>query len=120
MHIEEVKEEKKNFVLVKVLDLPGGGGCACSSVPRTPEYLMAFQQKCDELKAALETNFPGQAAVEFIDLEHNPSQRATEAGQLLMTTKYPSPLVLIDEEPRFAGSIQVGQIVKEVGKILAG
>ena len=29
----------KDFVAVKILDLPGaGGGCACSSTPRGPDY----------------------------------------------------------------------------------
>ena len=45
----------KDFVEVKVLDLPGvGGGCACSNPSLSPEYAAMLQQKVAELKAALE------------------------------------------------------------------
>lgn len=109
----------KDFVAVKILDLPGsGGGCACSSTPRGPEYTMALTQKCNELKEALEASYPGKTSTEFIDLTHSREEKETEAGQLLVNKKYPPPLVVIDGEPRFAGSIQVNRIVKEVGKIL--
>lgn len=111
----------KNLVAVKILDLPGAGGtCACSSTPRGPEYTAALMQKCAELKDALEAEFPGKTSTEFIDLTQSEEEKQTEQGQLLVNKKYPAPLVVIDGEARFAGSIQVGRIVKEVGKILNG
>jgi hypothetical protein len=59
----------KDFVKVKVLDLPGiSGGCACSNPSLTPEYAAMLQQKVAELKAALEESFPGQTGVEYVDL----------------------------------------------------
>lgn len=111
----------KDFVTVKILDLPGaGGGCACSSTPRGPEYTAALQQKCTELKEALEAGFPGKTSTELIDLTLSQKEKETEPGQLLVNKKYPAPLVVIDGEARFAGSIQVNKIVKEVEKILNG
>ena len=109
----------KDFVAVKILDLPGsGGGCSCSSTPRGPEYTQALIQKCNELKEALEASYPGKTSMQLIDLTEAPEEKASEAGQLLVKKTYPAPLVVIDGEPRFAGSIQVNRIVKEVEKIL--
>jgi disulfide oxidoreductase YuzD len=109
----------KDFVKVKVLDLPGvSGGCACSNPALTPEYAAMLQQKVAELRAALEENYPGQAGVEYVDLRDYPEVKDSEIGQLLVTKKYPPPLVVINGEPKFAGSIQVKKIVKEVGAIL--
>ncbi len=111
----------KDFVAVKILDLPGSGGtCACSSTPRGPEVIAALMQKCDELKSALDSSFPGRTSTEYVDLQQVPTEKDTEAGRLLVSKQYPAPLVVIDGEPRFAGSIQVNRIVKEVEKILNG
>ena len=109
----------KDFVAVKILDLPGsGGGCACSSTPRGPEYTQALIQRCNELKEALDAGYPGRTSMQLIDLTQAPEEKASEAGQLLVKKTYPAPLVVIDGEARFAGSIQVNRIVKEVEKIL--
>jgi disulfide oxidoreductase YuzD len=98
----------KDLVKVKVLDLPGiSGGCACSNPSLTPEYAAMLQQKVAELKAALEESFPGQTGVEYVDLREHPAEKESELGQLLSNKKYPPPLVAIDGEPKFAGSIQV-------------
>lgn len=109
----------KEFVAVKIIDLPdSGSGCSCSATPRGPEFVAALMQKCDELKAALESSFPGRTSMEYIDLRQVPSAKETEAGKLLVSKQYPAPLVVIDGEPRFAGSIQVDRIIKEVENIL--
>ncbi len=111
----------KDLVAVKILDLPEtGGGCSCGSTLRGPEYMAMLAQKCDELREALESNFPGKTSTALIDLTISSEEKETEPGQLLVNGKYPPPLVVIDSEPRFAGSIQVNRIVKEVGKILNG
>lgn len=109
----------KDFVAVRILDLPGvGSGCACSNPTMTPEYAAMLQEKVAELRGALEESYPGQTAVEYVDLRQNPAEEESEIGQLLVTKKYPPPLVVIDAVPKFAGSIQVKKIVKEVGSIL--
>jgi disulfide oxidoreductase YuzD len=109
----------KDFVAVKILDLPGaGGGCACSSTPRGPEFIATLMQKRDELKKALEDGFPGQTSTEYVDISQSPEEKETESGKLLVSKQYPSPLVVINGEARFAGNIQVNRVVEEVRKIL--
>ncbi len=110
---------EKNFITVKVLDLAGVGvGCACSKSPGGPEHTAAIMRKCQELTETLESSYPGRTRTEFIDLAQTAEAKQSEAAQLLVTGQYPTPLVVIADEPRFAGSIQVNRIVKEVGKIL--
>lgn len=111
---------QKDVIAVRILELPGvSGGCACGSMPCTPEAAAMFQQKVAELRAALEESYPGRTRVEHVNLKENQAERESEIGQLLATGKYPGPLVVIDGTPRFAGSIQVKKIVKEVGAILS-
>lgn len=106
-------------VTVKILELPGvAGGCSCGSVACSPEMAAMLQQKVAELQSALEESYPGQTRVEYVNLKENQAERESEIGQLLVTKKYPGPLVVIHGEPKFAGSIQIKKIVKEVGAIL--
>ena len=110
---------QNSSITVKILDLPGaGGGCACSDLSRTPEYSAAVRQKIAELKTALAASYPGRAQVEYVDLRESPAEMAGELGQLLATRKYPTPLVVIGGQPKFAGSILVLKIVKAVGEVL--
>ena len=80
--------------------------------------MLAAQQKCKELQQALEEAYPGQAGLEYVNLAESPDDRSTDAGQLLVNRTYPPPLIVIDGEPRFAGSIQVNRVLMEVGKVL--
>ncbi len=110
---------KKDFVKVRILDYPGlNTGCACCG-PSTcgPEYF-SIKNRSAELKEALEAAFPGSTGLDYVDLVLSPEEKMSEAGILLSSGQYPSPLVVIDGEPRFAGSIQVKKIIEEVGKIL--
>jgi hypothetical protein len=112
---------RKDHVAVRVLYFPGkGGGCACMSGDglNSPEAIQALLRKCNELKDAMEKANPGKTSLEVVDLKLTPEEKASEAALLLVTGQYPSPLVVIDGEPRFAGSIQINRIVKEVDKIL--
>ena len=77
-----------------------------------------MRQKLEELGAALEASYPGRTTVSYIDLGRNPAEKDSPIGQLLVTKKYPSPLIVIDGEARFAGSILVKKITKAVGDIL--
>jgi disulfide oxidoreductase YuzD len=109
----------KDSVTVKILELPGvSGGCSCGNVACSPEMAAILQQKVAELQSALEESYPGRTRVEYVNLKENQAERESEIGQLLVTKKYPGPLVVINGEPKFAGSIQIKKIVKEVGAIL--
>jgi len=107
----------KDLVIVKVLDFVKSGGC-CVSCAASPEYVTLLRQKLEELEKQLETNYPGKTRVEYIDLNQMPEKKGSEAAQLLVTGRYPAPLLVIDGEPKFAGYIDVRKIVKEVGIIL--
>ncbi|MGC9967814.1 MAG: hypothetical protein ABSE08_20705 [Syntrophobacteraceae bacterium] len=114
---------QKDRVAVRVLYLPGKtGGCACMSGAglSSPEAIQELLQKCNELKETMAAANPGKTSLEVVDLRLQPAEKSSEAGRLLVAGQYPSPLVVIDGEPRFAGSIQINRIVKEVGKILNG
>jgi disulfide oxidoreductase YuzD len=110
----------KDSVTVRVLDLPGAGGvCPCSDPTLSPEYAAMLQQKVSELKTALEENYPGRTAVEYVNLCQVPAEQESEPGRLLAGKQYPPPLVVINGEVKFAGTIQVDKIVQEVDRILA-
>jgi hypothetical protein len=117
---EKTQMSKKDHVAVKVLYLPGkGGGCACMSTGlSTTQAIQELLQKCNELKDAMAAANPGKTSLEVVDLKLTPEEKASEAAVLLVTGQYPSPLIVIDGEPRFAGSIHINRIVKEVDKIL--
>jgi disulfide oxidoreductase YuzD len=106
-------------VLVKILDLPGSSACcACGGTASGEERAAVMRQKMEELKSALEADFPGQASVEYIDLRQNPAEKETSPGQLLVTGRYPAPIIVIDGQARFAGSVLVKKIVKAVARAL--
>jgi disulfide oxidoreductase YuzD len=108
----------KPFVAVRILDLPGAGvGCACGSSGGLEQAILN-KGKSEELMDALAKSYPGRTSMEYIDLTQAPELEETEVAQLLVTRQYPPPIVIIDDEPRFAGSIQINKILKEVGKIL--
>jgi SAM-dependent methyltransferase len=114
------RKDMSKKVSVTIYNLPGGGGgcCTCGGVSCGPEYEALMRQKLEELGAALEASYPGQTVLSHIDLSRNPAEKDSPIGQLLVSKKYPSPLVVIDGEARFAGSIMVKKIAKAVGEIL--
>ena len=109
----------QEVVTIRILDLPGAsGGCACSDLSLTPEYAAMLQKKIAELGVTLSDKFPGKARVEYTDLRQDETTKSSELGQLLVTKQYPTPLVIIGGQPKFAGSILIPKILKEVGNIL--
>ena len=113
---EKIEVAKK--VSVKVLDLPGSGGCCTCGGAASGEYLKLVGQKMDELDAALKAAYPDQYSLEYVNLRQNPAELGSTAGQLIASGRYPSPVIVIDGEARFAGSILVNKILKAVGKAL--
>lgn len=111
----------KEKVAVRILDFPGksGGGCSCGNLALLPEYPEMMRRKAAELREALEARFPGRTSLEYVDLREAPTEAESEAGRLLATGEYPSPLVLVEGQVKYAGSVQVNRIVKDVGALLS-
>ena len=82
------------------------------------EEYVSTKQEGGELPEALEAAYPGRISVEYVDLLLSPEERLSDAGRLLTSQQYPSPVVVIDGEPRFAGGIQIKRILTEVEKII--
>jgi hypothetical protein len=81
--MEMMKMAKNDVVLVKILELPGvSGGCSCGSMLCTPEVAAMFQQKVDELRAALEEAYPSRTKVEHVNLKDHPAEKESEIGKI--------------------------------------
>ena len=107
---------KRDFVKIRILDLPNIG-CGCTPANCDPNFI-SVATRADELKAALEEIYPGRTATEYVNLLWTPQEQESEFGQLLVTKRQPSPLIIIEGEVKYAGSIQVPIIVREIGNIL--
>jgi hypothetical protein len=110
-------DNSKNGVIeVKVLDAPGlKGGCGCGGAPTPRDGITAtIQEKCDELRAALEDRFPGRTRVQYRNLFEHPEEKETQAGQALVNRMFPPPIIVIAGQPKFAGSIQVNRVIGAV------
>jgi len=106
---------KNGFIEVQVLDAPGlKGGCGCGGAPPQAGKPATIQEKCEELRAALEDSFPGRTRVEYRNLFEHPEEKETQAGQALVNRMFPSPIVVVAGQPKFAGSIQVKRIIGAV------
>ena len=77
-----------------------------------------LQQKVAELGRPWRKAYPGKTGVEHVNLGNNQAEKESEWGNSCPPRNIPGPLVVINGEPKFAGSIQVKKIVKEVGAIL--
>lgn len=115
-HQKKTKRTPKDFVTIRILDLPSiGVGCnpvTCGLNSVTVKMM------ADTLKSALEEAYPGKTATEYVNLMWTPEEQASEFGKLLMNKRKPSPLIIIADEIKYAGTFQVPLIVNEVGKIV--
>ena len=78
-----------------------------------------FQQKwpnCGRLWRKLILAGPGW---KHVNLKENRRRKRAKSASFWSPRNIPPPLVVIDGEPKFAGSIQVKKIVKEVGTVLS-
>ncbi len=111
-----MENSKNGIVEVKILDAPGlKGGCGCGDASSSRDGKTAtIQEKCDDLRAALEDRFPGRTRVEYRNLFEHPEEKETQAGQVLLNRMFPPPIIVIAGQPKFAGSIQVNRIIGAV------
>jgi hypothetical protein len=115
-------------IQVVIYDAPPAraGDCACGCGGHH------HQQESDPLAGAnmelqaralgltLDAAFPGKVEVEYINVLKDPRGPSLPQTPLLCSLAYPPPLVYINGQGRFAGSLPVERIREEVAKILAG
>ena len=78
---------------------------------------LEFQARA--LALTLEREFPGRVQVEYLNVLQDPRGPDLPQTALLCSLTYPTPLVYINGQGRFAGALPVERIREEVAKILA-
>jgi hypothetical protein len=118
-------------VHVVIYDAPtaGSGGCGCGcgghqhgqqhEAGEDPLAAVNLELQTQALRLTLEAAFPGRVTVEYINVLQDPRGPRLPQTALLSTLAYPSPLVYINGQGRFAGALPVERLREEVGKILA-
>ena len=124
-------------VEVVVYDAPtlattGGSGCGCGCAGHGHEHdhdhghthedpvsRISVQIQTQALAMTLEKSFPGRVTVEYINVLKDPRGPKLPQTALLCSLTYPPPLVYINGQGRFAGSLPVERIRDEISKHLA-
>ncbi|MBM4288643.1 MAG: hypothetical protein FJ135_10970 [Deltaproteobacteria bacterium] len=118
------------------LATPSGSGCGCgcgghghshdhghghdhthAEVDPLERISMAMQTQA--LALTLEKAFPGRVSVEYINVLQDPRGPKLPQTALLCSLTYPPPLVYINGQGRFAGSLPVERIREEIARHLA-
>lgn len=122
---------KPDIVEVVVYDDPApksGQSCACgcgghdhgsTSHDHDPLAKVSMEYQTKALALTLEAAFPGQVKVTYINVLHDPEGAYAAQAELLRNLAYPSPLVYINGQGRFAGALPVERIREEVAHHLA-
>jgi hypothetical protein len=113
-------------VQVVIYDAPssraGDCGCGCGGHHRQegadPLAAANMELQTRALALTLEAAFPGQVAVEYINVLQDPRGPQLPQTALLCSLAYPTPLVYINGQGRFAGALPAERIREEVKKIL--
>ncbi len=108
--------EKRNFVKIRIFDLPTIR-LGCNPITCGSGYA-SVQIMANELKSTLKKLYPGRTSIEYVNLLWVPQEKESKFGQLLVTNRLPSPIVVIEEEVKYAGSIHIEVIAREVGRML--
>jgi hypothetical protein len=105
-----------------------GCGCGCGGhghehshdhVHEDPLSRVSIEMQTQALGMTLEKAFPGRVTVEYINVLKDPRGPRLPQTALLCSLTYPPPLVYINGQGRFAGSLPVERIRDEVSKHLA-
>jgi hypothetical protein len=80
---------------------------------------VSLEMQARALALTLDAAFPGRVQVEYINVLADPRGPSLPQTALLGSLAYPSPLVYINGQGRFAGALLPERIREEVGKILA-
>jgi hypothetical protein len=81
---------------------------------------VSMEMQVRALALTLETAFPGKVLVDYINILKDERGPGLPQTALLCSLSYPTPLVYINGEGRFAGALIPERIRDEVEKILAG
>jgi hypothetical protein len=79
---------------------------------------VSLEMQARALALTLDGAFPGRVRVEYINVLKDPRGPSLPQTALLCSLSYPSPLVYINGEGRFAGALVPERIREEVGKLL--
>lgn len=121
------------MVQVVIYDAPTAGqsgsscGCGCDHhghghdpAGEDPMAKVSLEFQARALALTLEREFPGRVQVEYLNVLQDPRGSGLPQTALLCSLTYPTPLVYINGQGRFAGALPVERIREEVGKILEG
>jgi hypothetical protein len=84
-----------------------------------PLSKVSLELQTHALALTLEKAFPGRVTVEYINVLKDPRGPKLPQAALLCSLTYPPPLVYINGQGRFAGSLPVERIREEVSRCLA-
>ena len=84
-----------------------------------PLERVSLELQTQALAMTLEKSFPGRVTVEYINVLKDPRGPRLPQTALLCSLTYPPPLVYINGQGRFAGSLPVERIRDEVSRHLA-
>jgi hypothetical protein len=116
-------------VQVVIYDAPAAkaGSCACGcgghhqhGEKDDPLAGVSLEMHTRALALTLEAAFPGQVQVEYINVLKDPRGPSLPQTALLCSLSYPTPLVYINGQGRFAGALLPERIREEVQKIIEG
>jgi hypothetical protein len=114
-------------VQVVIYDAPAAktSSCACGCGGHDhhggegdPLAGVSLEMQARALALTLDAAFPGQVQVEYINVLKDPRGPSLPQTALLGSLAYPSPLVYINGQGRFAGALIAERIREEVEKIL--
>jgi hypothetical protein len=99
--------------------------CGCSGHHHDDELAdplagVSLEIQTKALAMTLDSAFPGKVLVEYINVLQDPRGPTLPQTALLCSMSYPTPLVYINGEGRFAGALIPERIRDEVQKLLKG
>ena len=116
-----------NKVQVVIYDAPAAKaeGCACGcsghhghDEPGDPLAGVSLEMQTKALALTLNAAFPGRVEVSYINVLTDPRGPSLPQTALLNSQTFPTPLVYINGQGRFAGALIPERIRDEVAKIL--
>ena len=115
------------MVEVVIYDAPAAKArsCACGCGGHHHEAAdslagVSMEVQAQALALTLDKAFPGKVRVAYINVLKDPRGSTLPQTALLCSLAYPTPLVYLNGQGRFAGALPVERIREEVGKILLG